>query len=109
MAHRLSGQVETVPDFRRTLRGEIDLDREVVKVAAAFGVAPGELQHRRRNFPARSALFYHLVEHCGFTITQTALAMGVQISSASMAVRRGKELIQKSRSIQKIVEQLNFI
>ena len=108
-AHRPSGQVQTVPDFRRSLKRETDLDREVAKVAAAFQVAPGELKRKRRNFPPRSALFYHLVENCGFSISQTAVAMGVQVSSASMAVRRGQELMQRSRSIRKIVEQLNFI
>jgi putative transposase len=97
-----------VSEYRRASRPEVDLEKELGRVAEAFGVRKEDLQRKRRNFPARMALYYHLVQHCGIKVTDVAKLLGVSTMAVSMGIRRIKERIAHDPTLGKRVKKLSF-
>jgi REP element-mobilizing transposase RayT len=82
------GDTKTVPDFTMAGKADVDLDFELERVADAFGVEVEELMRRRRNFAPRLAAYYHLVENCGVSVTETASLFGISGTAVSLGVRK---------------------
>jgi hypothetical protein len=56
-----------------------------------------ELLRKRRSFPPRFAAYYHLVENCGLSVSETAAALGVKPPSISWGIRKWKEALSKKK------------
>ena len=107
--YRPSGQVKEVAEFSLARRREIDPAQELKRVAEVFGVAPGDLLGRRRNFPARPAAYYHLVEHCGLSVTETARVMKTNRTAVSMGISRFRKSLRKDKTLQKRTQSLSVM
>lgn len=94
-----SGKKEDVPEYLNSNVKEIDMERELKRVAKAFNVEVGELRHRRRNFPPRLAAYYHLVEHCGVPIRQTASLFQISGPAVSSGLRAFQKLAQHDKTL----------
>ncbi len=87
-----------MPDYQELARPEIDVTNELERVANIFGVRRQDFLCKRRNFPARLAGYYHLVEQCGRSLTAAGYEMGVKTSSVSMGIKFFKEMTGKNKS-----------
>ena len=103
-----SGNPKQVPDYRKAHHANLNLDQETAKVANAFQVAPHDLKRKRRNFPPRQALFYHLVENCKFQTTMVAQRLAVSPMAVSKAARQFKEVLMHDKKLQKKIHSLKF-
>jgi len=87
--HPPAGQAETVPDFRQALRPSKDARTELQRVAEAFGKDLTRLRLKARGEPpVRLAAYYHLVEHCGMSVTRVGKLMEVSVSAVSKGLAR---------------------
>lgn len=80
-------------------RPAIDMDAELKRVSKAFGLEVDDLRRRRKNSPARLAVYYHLVERCGMSMANVAKAMGVSINAVSKGIMRFKEMKDAHKEI----------
>ncbi len=103
-----AGQKLEVPNYLSASRPEVNFDAELALVAAAFDAAPEDLLRKRRNFPARLALYHHLVAHRGLRLCEVADRLGVRTSSVSMGIKRLEKAMDEDRKLRKKVEALNF-
>ena len=94
-----SGRRDAVPAFAQMQRKKIKVEDELARVAEAWGVRPADLRQRRRNFPARQAAYYHLVEQCGLGTTAVARIMGAKPSAVSMGAKRFHVALHRSTSL----------
>jgi REP element-mobilizing transposase RayT len=87
-------------------RPQIQVESELMRVARLFGVEAKDLQRRRRSFAGRLALYYHLVENCGLSVTETASALGMKPPSVSWGLQKFKLLLSKDKALQRKLNQL---
>lgn len=106
--HRPRGQVKSAHAFMQGSRPVIDWTHEIARVAKAFGVQKEDLLRRRRNFPPRLALYYHLIEHGRLGPTAVAGHLGVSPMSASQGAKRFQALLQVNSKLQKIIQSLKL-
>ena len=85
--HPPSGREDAVIDFRARPLKAADFEEELSRVAAVFGVKAEEIMAGCRKGFARSALYYHLVEHCGLTGARAAEMMSVSPMAVSLGIR----------------------
>jgi len=112
--------VESLASMRRRGRGasprkavtgrrpKVDVDAEIKRVAGAFGVDVSELAGKRRNFPPKLAIYYHLVENLGMRMSEAARAMEVNPGSISMGLRRFRALLDGDRRLRKKMKPLSI-
>ena len=105
--YRPPGKIEAVPDYSMAAKKEIDPEKEFRRVADVFDVKAEDLLRRRRNFPARFALYYHLVENCGTSVTSTAAELAMGTPSVSSGIRHFRQLLENDKSLRRRVKQLN--
>jgi REP element-mobilizing transposase RayT len=98
--YRPVGKAGEVPEYARTARESVNPGRELRRVAKAFGVKPERLKNRARNFPARQAAYYHLVEHCGMSMKEAAGLMGVSPKAISIGISRFAQGLDQDRTLQ---------
>ncbi|OGP61401.1 MAG: hypothetical protein A2V67_01895 [Deltaproteobacteria bacterium RBG_13_61_14] len=101
-----AGQAETVPAFRRAARGALNLPAELKRVSAAFGRAVEEPGRGRHGSLARLAAYYHLVEHCGGSVRETAGSLGVGASAVSQGLIRFRRKLQSDPRLRDRVQAL---
>jgi putative transposase len=106
--HPPRGDRRTVKEYRSISRHELNFEKELSRVAEAFGVSKQDIMAGRRINSARIATYYHLVENCGQSITKTAELMGVSMMAVSMGLNRFKNLIQKNNKLRKKMNEINF-
>ncbi len=63
---------------------------------------------RRRNSPVRLAVYYHLVERCGMSVTNTAKATDVSINAVSKGIKFFKEIMENHKEISASINQLSL-
>ncbi|OGP60241.1 MAG: hypothetical protein A2V67_18820 [Deltaproteobacteria bacterium RBG_13_61_14] len=84
-----------------------DVETELRRVATVFRVEPLSLLRRRsRNFPARLAAYYHLVEHCGMDVRAVAKTMAVSGSAVSRGISRFKKMMESAPAWKKAIHAL---
>ncbi|OGP58159.1 MAG: hypothetical protein A2V67_05775 [Deltaproteobacteria bacterium RBG_13_61_14] len=101
-----AGKHESVPSFRRASRPNLDLPDELARVAELFEVESHALRRRGRNFPARLAAYYHLVEHCGISVSAVAEQMGISSSGVSRGLSKFRKQLAQHRDLRKKVQAL---
>jgi REP element-mobilizing transposase RayT len=106
--YRPSGQAKTVHSFVQCTRREPDWPLEVARVAKAFQVRSEDLLRRRRNFPPRLALYYHLIEQGGIGPTPVGAKLGVSPMAASQGAKQFQRLMKWDPKLRKIMEALKF-
>lgn len=106
--YRPRGQEKSAHAFMQGSRPVVDWTREVARVAKAFRVPPEDLLRRRRNFPPRLALYYHLIEQGRLGPTAVAGLLGVSPMSASQGAKRFQALLQLDAKLQKIMQTLKL-
>jgi REP element-mobilizing transposase RayT len=89
--YRPSGKTELVQGYAAARRAEVNVADELSRLAGQLCVKVDELLRKRRNFPPRFAAYYHLVENCGLSVSETAAALGVKPPSVSWGIRKYKE------------------
>jgi hypothetical protein len=85
---------------------QIQVESELIRVARLFAAEPKDLQRRRRSFPGRLALYYHLVENCGLSVTKTASVLELKTPSISWGLQKFKQLLSKDKALQEKMNQL---
>ena len=105
--HRPAGDSREVPAFAASARAVLDWEHELARVAHAFLIPPDLLKNRRRNFPARPAAYYHLVENCGARVAQVGKFLGVRPTAVSLGIRRLREKLKKDQTLKKTMEALS--
>jgi len=95
------------PYFSKAMRPEVDIMREVARVAEFFGVRVEEIMRKRRNFPPRLALYYHLITNCGIKVSHTASKLSVSTGALSKGINSLKEMITKDEDLKSKLESLN--
>jgi len=106
---RPAGDPDSVPSykkFKKLARPEINVKRELARVAKVFRVKPEELLERRRNFPGRKAAYWHLVEHCQMSVTAAARLMKVKTTAVSLGIKSFKLMREKDRRLRMRTESL---
>ena len=106
--YRPAGKGQAVPEYTQAARRQVDGERELGRVAQAFGVTPGDLLRKRRSFAPRLAAYAHLVEHCGLGVSEVAALMKVSTAAVSMGLRRFPALRQRDPSLRLRMEQLSY-
>jgi REP element-mobilizing transposase RayT len=106
--YRPEGQAAAVPEFIRATRVKAEPAAERERVAQAFGVTVADLARKRRDFPPRLALSYHLVENCGLPVTSVAAFLNLRASSVSMGVKTFKNKMENHKKLQALMKPLNF-
>lgn len=91
----------------RLFWGAVELAAELQRVARVFGVEVEELKQTRRHLPGRLALYYHLVQDCGMSVTQAASALGISPAAVSIGIRKFKARLSQDRALQDLVAQLS--
>jgi len=104
--YRPSGKTDAVPEYVAASRKQRELEAELQKVANAFGIKRDDLMRKRRNFPARLAAYYHLVENCGFPVTTVAQKLGAGTPAISMGIKSVMELSAKNQRLKRIIQSL---
>jgi len=97
--YRPKGRFEDVPEYLSATRREFDPEREMERVARIFGVKKGDLRKRVRNFPAKMAAYYHLVENCGLSTREVAKIFDVSNSAVSFALKSFRALLSKDENL----------
>jgi len=92
------GRGEDVPQYAKAKLCEYDPEAELKRVAEVFGVSIGDLRRKRRNFPARQAAYFHLVENCGMSVSNVARFFSMHTGSVSKGISR----FSKSRELEKL-------
>ena len=95
-----------VPDYSVSVRVEPEFEAEVARVASAFGVTPDDILSRKHAKGARMALYYHLVENLGLSVSHTAGLLNVAASAVSMGVRRFKEKLKRDGELMKCMDKI---
>jgi len=85
---------------------KINFEVELGWVARAFKVETKLLRIRSRNFPARLAAYYHLVEHCGAKTADAAAEMGITGSGVSRGRHRIQRMMAEDRELRRKVNSL---
>ena len=106
--YRPAGKRETVSGYAAAERRAVDVPAELARLAKRFGVPARDLLRKRRNFPARFAAYYHLVEHCRLSVGETAAALGVKSASVSWGLRRCREAARRDKKLESTLQSLNF-
>jgi len=106
--HRPRGKVSSVPQYRRLARPEVDADKAMKKLAAAFGVEKDALFSRRRNFLPRQAVYYHLVETLGLPVSQVADLMEVTTGAVSQGTRKFAARLASDKSLARLMTGLTI-
>jgi putative transposase len=101
-----AGQVETVPEFTRARKQEVDSESELKRVGEAFGVESGRLRERHRPNPARLAAYYHLVQHCGLPVHRAADLLGVSPTAVSLGIQAVRQRLRQDRELKRAVWSL---
>jgi putative transposase len=104
--YRPTGKVGAVSDYSMAARSDFDPGRELRRVSEVFGVKVEDLRKRHRNFPAKLAAYYHLVENCGMSVTETAGELAVGITAVTLGIKALKELLSKDRKLRSRISQL---
>jgi len=107
--YRPSGRKEDVTDFKKLARREANIQNEIERVARIFGVRAHELRKKRRNFPARLAVYYHLVENCGVGTSSLARAMQISPMAVSLGIKRFEQILRKQPSLRKKLKELSLM
>ncbi len=102
------GDPRYVSDYTRLKRSEIDVERELARVAKIFRVNAEDLKTKKRNFPARSAAYYHLVEICGISQARVAQAMGVSPMAVSFGIKHLRNLISSDSVLARKIKKLTL-
>ena len=102
------GKEKDVADFRKSARSVIEVDPEMARVARAFKVTASELKSRKRNFPAKFAAYYHLVEHCGLSASAVASLMKVSPMAVSMGIKKLNQQIVDHPTLKKLISKLSL-
>jgi len=106
--HRPQSGERYVPDYKRSSRKQIEIENEICRVARAFKVPENDLKKRKRNFPAKLALYFHLVENCGWNNSQTAKYLAVSPNAVSLGIKRLKGLAFDNPALEKVVCSIKF-
>jgi len=106
--YRPSGKVESVPEYGSATRKIASPDHELIKVAEIFKVKVADLKRRQRNFPPRLAAYYHLVENCGMSVTETAGTMGVSMTAVSLGIKKINSLAQSDTKLEMKMKRLTL-
>ncbi len=107
--YRPSGKIKAVSDFSAEARNNISINHELGRVAALFGVKAEDLRRRQRDFTARQAAYYHLVEHCGVSVVETAEVLGVSVPGVSLGISRLQERLRNDQDLKKRIGQLCYM
>jgi len=105
--YKPGGKIKAVSDYSAEKRRGLSVAQELRRVAEAFQVKPEKLLQQHRNFPARQAAYYHLVENCGVSVVKTAETLGVSLAGVSLGIRRLKERLPKDKTLKLRVGQLS--
>lgn len=105
-SHRPRGDHRSATDYQVRPRPETNVDEAAARVAEAFGVTPEAIGSGRRVGPARLALYHHLVEHCGLSLTEVAGFFGVRVTAVSMGLRRFRERLEQDRKVRTLMKNL---
>lgn len=97
--YRPDGKVQSVPDFRSASRPEFIFEEETARVADVFKTDVEGILRKRRDFPARMALYYHLIENCGMKVTNVASLLGVSSSGVSKGLARFKKNLEVDKNL----------
>jgi putative transposase len=85
-----------------------DPESEVKKICMIFGVNRQDLNRKRRDFQARSAAYYHLVENCGMKVSEVASLLNVSTPAVSLGIRRFKNSLKKDKGLKRKIERLSY-
>jgi REP element-mobilizing transposase RayT len=104
--YRPQGKVEAVPEFISLTRPQVELDQELKKLAAAFGVKKEDIVRRRRGFVPRLAAYYYLVEIRGVKALEVAELLGVSATAVSMGVKKCRAEMEKDKKLARTIASL---
>ncbi len=106
--YRPAGRTKAVPAFLKASRKKISPQEEIARIAKIFKVKIEDLKHRRRNFPPRLVAYYHLVENCGLSVTETARVMGVSLTAVSLGINEVRKRMRKDRGLTRRIRLLTL-
>jgi len=107
--HRPGGNAKEVPQYLAAYPRQVHPEQELQRVAAVFEVRPEDLKRKRRNFPARFAAYYHLVENCGLSTNEAARMMNTGATSVSFGIRAFRRRLAEDRPLRKKMNRLKKI
>jgi len=103
---RPAGKIEDVPDYKKFTRKKIDPEKELRKVAALFGGKLEDLKCKNKPRIVRQMAYYHLVENCRLSVTETAKLMGVTLASVSIGINRFQQKLPANKEFQIKIKKL---
>ena len=104
--HRPGGNAKEVPQYLAAYPRQVHPEQELQRVAAVFEVRPEDLKRKRRNFPARFAAYYHLVETCGLSVTETARILKIGTAAVSFGLRNFLSRLSEDPSLRQKMNRL---
>jgi len=103
-----SGKAGDVMSYAQARKREFSLHIELEKVAEIFGMTGKELASTNKRSLGRPAAYYHLVENCGISVTQTSKAMHVCPMAVSIGVKRFKEKVACDKELRTNLKGIMF-
>jgi len=103
-----SGKVKAVTDYTMTMKTKIDPFEEIQRVAQVLNIEADTLLERRRNFPAKLIAYFHLVENCGLSVTDTANFLKVSPMAVSLGITRLTKCLLKEKDLQRKIKKLSL-
>jgi len=89
--YKPSGDRGEVTEYRAATKRNFSAQKEIARVAKAFGVDAEALKQRAKCQPARQAAYCHLVECCGMGVKQVAEIFDLSASAVSHGMARFKK------------------
>jgi len=106
--YRPVGKAGDVAQYSEASKNRIDPHAQLERVAKIFCVQPEDLKRKRRNFPAKLAAYYHLVETCGLSATEASKILQTSTKAVSFGIRSCIAFINEDKSFQKKINSLSI-
>jgi len=104
-----SGKIQGVAKRQKPDSINFDLPKEMERVAKILKIDVHGLKQKRRNFPGRMALYYHLVENCGFSTLQVARQLNITQPAVSIGIKRLREMLLENKKLVAQIKQLTYM
>ncbi len=106
--HPPAGRSESAVEYNLRPMRQVDFEEELARVAQVFGVSVEQIKSGCRKGYARSAVYYHLVEHCCLSGSRVAELLDVSGMSVSLGLKRIAEKVRDDHVLRGRLEELKF-
>jgi len=105
--YKPAGQPKTVPDYGRSTKELLNVDRELEMVAKVFKIKVEDLYGQHKNFSAKQAAYYHLVENRKMKISEVGRLFEVSPAGVYLGIKRLRERMLRDNRLQKQIKLIS--